>query len=610
MATNTIKGDFPLPKNGYLTFDPLALKAFLKQRLIDNGVITDVLIEGSNISNLVDIIAITFNSLIYYLNQTSSEAIFSDTVLYENMNRLVKLIGYNPIGRQTSMLTFTCSAEDTIPQGLYTIPRYSYLNLGGISYSLNEDITFYKSTSSMELLEDFSNNKILFQGRWIEYPTLKANGEENELVYMLPGDNVIIDHFNIDVYILDVNINNWVKWERTNSLYLERSNDLKYEIRMNENKHYEIKFGNNINGKKLNTGDIIAIYYLKSEGVNGEVASRALIAGQLIPFQTTQFDQIFNDSIITNVTLLNNNYYTALKFDNESGSTYYSDTETVDEIKQNAPNVFRTQYRLVTESDFENYILTNYSNLIHDVKVYNNSKYLIEYMKYFYNMGITNPNNVGRVLYNQVQFADACNFNNVYLFIVPKLPSNSTSNYSYLNPSLKTLIINSMKDVKLLTCEPLIVDPVYMSIDISLASSGAIPSLNDINDTELYVIQKINSRRDSSAIQNDINNIFINYFDKINTALGQNIDIDLLTNTILSIDGVETFYTRSKSNITNAYQGLSLLMWDSIYEKNLEIINKNTSLYNFQIPYLNNSSGLLNKIVVQPTYKVYETIEY
>jgi hypothetical protein len=167
-----------------------------------------------------------------------------------------------------------------------------------------------------------------------------------------------------------------------------------------------------------------------------------------------------------------------------------------------------------------------------------------------------------------------------------------------------------MKDVKLLTCEPLILDPVYMSIDVSLASSGATPSLNDIDDTEIYVIQKINSRRDSSAIQNDINNIFINYFDKINTALGQSIDIDLLTNTILSVDGVETFYTRSKSNITNAYQGLSLLMWDSIYEKNLEIINKNTSLYNFQIPYLNNASSLLNKIVVQPTYKVYETIEY
>jgi hypothetical protein len=48
----------------------------------------------------------------------------------------------------------------------------------------------------------------------------------------------------------------------------------------------------------------------------------------------------------------------------------------------------------VTESDFENYVKTNFSNLIHDVKVVNNWAYLTGYLKYFYDLGISNPNNV------------------------------------------------------------------------------------------------------------------------------------------------------------------------------------------------------------------------
>jgi hypothetical protein len=168
MATN--KGDFSLPKDGYLTFDSLGLKSFYKQRLTDNGVMTDQIYEGSNLSQLIDLLAFTFNGLIYYLNRTSGETTFTDTQIYENMNRMVKDIGYNPIGRQTSVLSFTCSADAAMSPALYTIPRYSYVNLGSLSFSFNEDITFYKSVNGQtEILQDFSDAKLFYQGRFIEY---------------------------------------------------------------------------------------------------------------------------------------------------------------------------------------------------------------------------------------------------------------------------------------------------------------------------------------------------------------------------------------------------------------------------------------------------------
>ena len=610
MATTNSNGDFGLPRTGYLTFDSLSLKQVLKDRLTQNGIFTDQVYEGSNISQLIDIVAYTFNTLIYFLNRTSTESMFTDSQIYENINRIVKAIGYNPIGNQTSLLTFTCSADENITNGLFTIPRYSYITLGSISYSFNSDITFYKSTSGAEYLEDMSTNKLLNQGRYLEYPPYTAKGQEKELIYLLPGDNVIIDHFNIDVYVKDINTEIWKKWEKTSSLYLETSQDEKYEIRLNENYHYELTFGNNINGKKLNEGDTVAIYYLKSEGKDGEVGVNALQAGKFIRYNTTQFSEIFNDVQIEQITLLPDNKYSNLLFDNQSSSTYSANEESVESIRVNAPASFRSQYRLVTESDFVTFIKSNFNNLVHDVKCFNNWSYLSKYMKYYYDLGITDPNNIGRVLYNQVKFADSCNFNNVYMVVVSKVVSNSQNVVSYLNPALKSLILNSMQDVKLLTCEPVIIDPVYIGIDLGVIQSGVAPTLSDKDNTQLVIIKHENSRRDSTAIQTDVYNIFLNYFDRTKSKLGQTIDVNFLNNEILTVDGVKSFSTMRTDNNAISYNGLNLTVWNPIYTNDIQVITQNIVLKEFQFPYLNNFETFLNKIVVQTETTIFQNIEY
>lgn len=611
MATTTNnKGDFPLPKDGYLAFDSLSLKAYLKQRLTDNGVFTDAAYEGSNISQIIDILAYTFNTLIYYLNRTSTESLFTDTQIYENINRIVKTIGYNPIGRQSSLLSFSCSATKNMPTGLWTIPKYSYITLGATAYSFNQDITVFKSKSGTEVMTDMSDNTLLYQGRFIEYPLYTATGDENEIIYLNAGTNVLIDHFNVDVYIKDTNTEKWLKWDKSPSLYLENATEPKFELRLNDQKNYELKFGNNINGKKLNVNDTVAIYYLKTDGSNGEVGANALAGGKLVKYQTNQFNDIFSSITVEDVTLISDADIRNLSFDNQSSSTYYSPEEGVENIRDNAPSIFRSQYRLVTESDFENYVKTNFSNLIHDVKVVNNWSYLSNYLKYYYDNGITNPDNIGRVLYNQVNFADACNFNNVYMFITPKVITKTTTPISYLNPALKSMIISSMQDVKLLTAEVVTIDPIFMGFDVAISSNGIAPSINDISKSELYVVKSVNSRRDITAIQNDINNIIVNYFTRTNCYLGQVIDVNALTNNILSVDGVETFYTRRTDDTSIKYEGLSLLTWNPIYINDIKLITQNLTLNYFQFPFLNESDRFLNKINVKTTHKTFENIEY
>ncbi len=73
-ANNT---DFTLQKNAYASFDALTLKQLIIDRLNEGGVYTDQVLEGSNISAIMDIIAYSYHTLLFYLNQTSSESLFT-----------------------------------------------------------------------------------------------------------------------------------------------------------------------------------------------------------------------------------------------------------------------------------------------------------------------------------------------------------------------------------------------------------------------------------------------------------------------------------------------------------------------------------------------------
>jgi len=607
MATN----DFPIDKQGYITFDALSIKQHIKDRLTKSGVWTDHNYEGSYLSNVIDIVAYTFNVLIFYLNKTSTESMFSEAQIYENMNRVVKMLDYKPVGKQTSTLAFEASAlgtGETSSVGLYTIPRYSYIDVNGIPYSFNEDITFAKSVSGeTEFLSDLSQQKLLYQGSFQEYPVYTAIGQENEVMFLTPGDNISIDHFNVHVYVKPVNQTTWEEWEQTPSLYLENSGAKKYEVRYNENKHYEIKFGNDINGIKLNAGDQIAVYYLKSNGKDGEIAANSIDGKSLIKFSSLQFNQLIIDVVAGQYSLLNS--LDTLQFVNNAASTYFTSEESVDSIRSNAPGLFRSQYRLVTEADYENYVKSNFANLMHDVKVTNNWRYLSEYIKYYYDLGLNNPDIASRPLYNQVLFADACNFNNVYITAVPKTVANIKDPAVFLAPSQKELIISSMRSEKTLTTEVIISDPIYIAVAIGIENGGL--DLSILDNSQLVIIKDSASRRDSASVQNDVANVLINYFDKSNIKLGQEINVKQITADILSVNGVKTFYTRRTDVEDVSYEGLSLLVWNPIYPTvDIDTTTKNTTLSYFKYPYLYNKDNIINYIVVQSESRVYEGVEY
>jgi len=606
MATSF--NNYDIAQDGYVAFDALSLKSLINTRLTDNNIFTDQNFEGSNISSIIDIIAYAYHVLIFYLNRTSSESTFTTAELYENINKIVKLINYNPIGCQTAILSFLANANESLPANIYTIPRYSYFTINGINYSFNSDITFSKNTSDVEQLTDLQENNLLYQGTYVEYPTYTSTGEPFELLTLTvvdpAGNNVVLDHFNIDVYVRDNTVESpkWIKWSPTQSLFLEKSNSQVYEIRLNENQRYEIKFGNNVTGKQLNVGDEVAIYYLQSNGKQGEIGPGLLDNNKLFFYNTPRFSQVKTDVIPSNLLLINSTQSNNINFSNIDTSTTFVDIESVSNIKTNAANSFRSQYRLITSSDFINYLSKNYSNIISSVQAVNNWDYISGHLKYFFDLGITKPNLESRILFNQVKFSDSCNFNNIYIYAVPKLDklTSLTTRANYLNSAQKQIILNDLQQVKLATAEIIVNDPVYIAIDlgISLPGEDLLPSISDT--TFLEITREVTAKRNPEALKDQIKNIFSSYFSTLKDNLGALISLTDITNRIKSLEGVKNISTvRLVGGQRLEVPGISLLVYNPVYsETDINIITQDLQLPYFKFPYLNNSLDFANKIQV------------
>ena len=158
--------DYSLPKNAYLTFDANSLKTLIIDRLNENETFTDQNFEGSNFSAFIDVVAYMYHVLLFQLNTTSNESTFSTATIYENMNKLVSTVGYNPLGDQTSLVNISLSAAD-LASNVYTVPRFSSVAANGETYVATEDITFEKTVDNTLEVVAPSNNT-LYQGQLSE----------------------------------------------------------------------------------------------------------------------------------------------------------------------------------------------------------------------------------------------------------------------------------------------------------------------------------------------------------------------------------------------------------------------------------------------------------
>jgi len=605
--------EFNLPTNAYTGFDAQSLRDLIIDRINNDTTInfTDQNFEGSNISALIDIIAYSYHTLLFYLNQTSSESNFNDAELYENINRIVKLIDYKPVGKQTSVLPVEINGTADLSPGYYTIPKFTFASSQGKTFTFTRDVTFEKTTSETESLTAIGN-QLMYEGALQEYPIINPIGEKFESINLLPGGNVVIDHFNIFVYVKEVNAENkWYEWSRVPSIYLSKPNERSFEIRYNENKNYELKFGNSVNGKKLNQGDQVAVYYLKSSGTDGKVTKNTFNSNSLNIYNTSQFDSILTDTQDSSLNFLTIETVLNTSVSNTEDSTDFGEEETSDDIKQNAPRFFSSEYKLTTKDDYKSFIERNYKNLVYDVTVQNNSDYTNDYLAYLNNeLGLTDYSLETNALFNQYYFADSSDANNIYLTIVPNLRKNKSvvTRSNYLSNALKEKIRSEIADYKLLNSEIAFIDPVYLNLDLSLKFSGETNKLRYKDSTQLVINKQARALINEEDLKSKVYNTITTYIN--NLKLGDTIDVRFLNNEIEKIQGIETIETL-RTDINRSIPGLSFCVFNPIYNgKDKKVFDTRCKLKPYQIPYVENPTAFKNKIIIKSLVTNKRVVEY
>ena len=602
--------DYKLPKNAYLSFDATSLKSLIIDRLNENETFTDQNFEGSNFSAFIDVVSYMYHVLLFQLNTTSNESTFNTATIYNNMSKLVSNIGYKPQGDQTSLLNISLTARDLTPN-IYTVPRFSFVNVNGFIYTTLEDITFQKTSPFSEQVA--VSNNTLNQGSITE-ASFTSIGEPYETITLVDtftsqqaikatrtvNDQQFISDNSFSVFVKDVDTGAWSEWSETVSLFLESPTATTYEKKFNENGNYDFRFGNNSNGRQLNANDTVLIFYITSNNEVATASPGAMTNNSFNLYSSADFNEISNSIYDENVNLINTTNTDEVFITNQFSSTPVKPAETVDQIRNNAPKIFSTQNRLVSKTDYETQINRNFNNITKDVKVLDNNDYTGQYLRYFNRIGLDKPNDDGRVLLSQVGFSTSTNFNNVYVFTVPSnQPVINEQLPNFLNLSQKQIISNFCIDKKDVTHNVVVADPIFKAITFGVGSSAIQDDpdkLDDIiNNSFIRLSVDQNIAASSSSIRSKVLNIFRKYFDLIQ--LGGNVETGNISRDILNIDGVISIDTVNGNNVT---PNLSFIVWNPDYrlEDNL-IQTQDYNLQDFEFAYFYAISNIPSKIAIQ-----------
>ena len=336
----------PLVNFSNLDFDEV--KTSLKDYLRSNSNFTDYDFEGSNLSSILDVLAYNTYITSYNANMVSNEVFIDSATLRENVVALARNIGYNPRSRKasTATISFFVDLTDVTPApATLTLSKGPVAatsgSIGANSYmfSILEDITVPVSTDSA------GNASANFDNIKVSEGTLVTNAFTFTSVN--PNQKFILQNTGIDTSLMTVTVKGnafettGTKYSAQDSLFDITKDSKVYFLQEVEDERYELFFGDNIFGKKLEEGNYITAEYIVCDGAGANGITNFTFAGKLSYIRNSQ-----SYSVSTGVSLLT----TDLK--SSGGETI----ESVESIKRFAPRIYSSQNRAVSASDYETLI--------------------------------------------------------------------------------------------------------------------------------------------------------------------------------------------------------------------------------------------------------------
>ena len=334
-----------MPYTQFTNLDFDQIKVQIREYLRGNSNFTDFDFEGSNFSVLIDTLAYNTYINAFNANLVVNESFLDSATVRENVVSLARNIGYIPRSRTAARAqikfevpTSTTSDTLTLEPGLVCVGAADNTSY---RFSVPERITAAVKNGKAVFGDD-TNPITVFQGSYLTRQFSVDTSVDQR--YIL--DNPNIDTSTVRVYVSGVNDTGLGREFKhiDNILNIDKYSEIFLMQEVQENR-YEIMFGDGYFGKELETGNIITVRYIVTDGSAGNGPA-------LFDFQGNFTD----DKNIRVIPTASVNVNTVQKASNGG------EVEDVRSIKYFAPRLYSAQYRAVTARDYEAIIASVYPN--------------------------------------------------------------------------------------------------------------------------------------------------------------------------------------------------------------------------------------------------------
>ena len=327
----------PFTKFANLDFDQI--KESIKDYLRANSDFSGFDFEGSNFSVLIDTLAYNTYITAFNSNMVVNESFLDSATLRENVVSLARNIGYVPKSRSAAKasVTFTTTVNGslsptlTLKKGLVCVGD---ANDTSYTFSILEDIQRQanQGTATFENIE-------IFEGTFLTKQFLVDSSLDQKFIL----NNSFIDTSTIKVYVKKEGDSGLgTEYELINNINNITASSYVYLIQEIQDEKYELLFGDGLIGRKLETGEVVTVNYLVTDGKDGNNANRFSFSGNIVDSDNNSVSpEPF--SVITNQSSQNG-----------------GDIESVDSVKYFAPRIYSAQNRAVTGRDYESIVKTIY----------------------------------------------------------------------------------------------------------------------------------------------------------------------------------------------------------------------------------------------------------
>ena len=332
-----------MPFTQFTNLDFDQIKVQIKDFLRSNSNFTDFDFEGSNFSVLIDTLAYNTYINAFNANLLANESFLDSATIRENVVSLARNIGYVPRSKTAAVASIQISDVNLGNTNVST-PRFLTLRSGLVCVGNSENTTYRFSipdeiTSSRVRdingvsFAQFDDPINVYEGTLLQRVYRVDTSQDQRFIIDSPN----IDSSTLRVYVKGTNdVGLGRKYSMVDNILNINKNSEIYLAQEVQDEKYEILFGDDLFGKKLENASIITAKYLVTEGEDGNGPSSFSFQGSFTKSDGTLFTP--SDNIV--VTTVSN-------------ASNGAEVEDVSSIKYFAPRLYSAQYRAVTPRDYE-----------------------------------------------------------------------------------------------------------------------------------------------------------------------------------------------------------------------------------------------------------------